>query len=81
MFKLFKYFGYKKKIMMAVVLRIGLKKKSFSGRFLSYFSSYPLHIKVGIIENLVDSVILLSVKIPPRQFEISLYIYKFQWLS
>ena len=38
------------------------RKKSFSGRFLSYFLSHPLHKKIGIIENLVDSAILLSDK-------------------
>ena len=38
------------------------RKKSFSGIFLDYFSSDPLHQKVGIIKNLVDSAILLSDK-------------------
>ena len=34
------------------------RKKSFSGRFLNYFPLHPLHQKIGIIKNLVDSAIL-----------------------
>ena len=37
-----------------------IRKKTFSGRFLNYFSLYPLHQKIGIIKNLVDSAILLN---------------------
>ena len=36
------------------------KPFTISGRFLNYFSSNPLHQKIGIIKNLVDSAILLS---------------------
>ena len=36
------------------------RKNTFSGRFLNYFSSNPLHQKTGIIKNLVDSTISLS---------------------
>ena len=36
------------------------RKNTFSGRFLNYFSSNPLHQKIGIIKNLVDSAISLS---------------------
>ena len=38
------------------------RKKTFSGRFLNYFSLHPLHKKISIIKNLVDSAILLSDK-------------------
>ena len=36
------------------------RKETFSDRFLNYFSRHPLHQKIGIIKNLVDSPILLS---------------------
>ena len=36
------------------------RKNTFSGRFLNYFSSNPLHQKIGIIKSLVDSAISLS---------------------
>jgi len=35
-------------------------KKTFSGRYLSFFSHHPLQHKIGIIFNLVDRAILLS---------------------
>jgi len=35
-------------------------KKSFSGRFLSFFSGHPLCHKVGMIHRLVDRAFLLS---------------------
>ena len=34
--------------------------ESLSGRFLNYFSLHPLHKKIGIMKNLMDSAILLS---------------------
>jgi len=36
------------------------QKKSYSGRFLSYFSSHPLCHKIGMIYGLVDRIFLLS---------------------
>jgi len=35
-------------------------KKTFSGRYLSYYSSHPRCHKIGVISNLVDRAFLLS---------------------
>jgi len=35
-------------------------KKTFFGRYLSYFSNHPICYKIGTIYNLVDRAILLS---------------------
>ena len=38
------------------------RKKTYSGRFLNYFSNHPLQQKIGTIKNLVDSAILFANK-------------------
>jgi len=54
-------------------------KKTFSGRFLCYFSNHPLCQKIGTIYNLIDRAILLS---HPNFQEKKLYkITLRKWLS
>ena len=38
------------------------KKKTFSGRYINYFSSHPISCKIGIVKNLLDKIIKISDK-------------------
>ncbi|KYN21929.1 hypothetical protein ALC57_05666 [Trachymyrmex cornetzi] len=42
-----------------ILLMIGTKKPTFSGRFLNFYSCHPLSQKVGTIMSLIDRIILL----------------------